>query len=99
LPGLMISTLRLRGFRLSVFCDPYKDAYFIKLWSKGQNLADVPVSSVNFKSQQSERLRATCSTLSENWARGIQRGRINPTRCYGEFLEVVGTLFVRLHYH
>ena len=47
--------LRLRGFRLTVYCDPCKEAHFINLVER-PDLADVPVGSVDFQCQQCRRL-------------------------------------------
>jgi hypothetical protein len=47
--------LRLRGFRLSVFCDPCKDVQFVNLVER-PDLADVPVGSVDFECVQCRRL-------------------------------------------
>jgi hypothetical protein len=47
--------LRLRGFRLSVFCDPCKDVQFINLVER-PDLADVAVGSVDFQCRQSGKL-------------------------------------------
>jgi hypothetical protein len=43
--------LRLRGFRLSVFCYPCKDVQFINLVER-PDLADVAVGSVDFQCRQ-----------------------------------------------
>ncbi len=47
--------LRDRDFRLSVFCDPCKDASFINLVER-PDLADVPVGSIDFQCRHCGRL-------------------------------------------
>ena len=54
-PRETFGMLRLRGFRLSVFCDPCKDVQFVNLVDR-PDLADVPVGSVDFQCQQCRRL-------------------------------------------
>jgi hypothetical protein len=47
--------LRLRGFRLTIYCDPCKEAFFINLVER-PDLEDVPVGSVDFQCQQCRQL-------------------------------------------
>jgi hypothetical protein len=47
--------LRLRGFGLTVYCDPCKDVEFVNLVER-PDLADVPVGSVDFECRQCRRL-------------------------------------------
>jgi hypothetical protein len=54
-PRETFGMLRLRGFRLSVFCDPCKDVQFINLVER-PDLADVAVGSVDFQCRQCGRL-------------------------------------------
>jgi hypothetical protein len=54
-PRETFGMLRLRGFRLTVYCDPCKEAHFINLVER-PDLADVPVGGVDFQCQQCKRL-------------------------------------------
>ena len=54
-PRETFGMLRLRGFRLTVYCDPCKDVQFVNLVER-PDLADVPVGSVDFQCQQCRRL-------------------------------------------
>src|SRR5215216_628197 len=47
-PRETFGMLRLRGFRLTVYCDPCKEAHFINLVER-PDLADVPVGGVDFQ--------------------------------------------------
>jgi hypothetical protein len=54
-PRETFGMLRLRGFRLSIFCDPCQEAHFVNLVER-PDLEDVPVGSVNFQCRQCGRL-------------------------------------------
>ena len=55
LPRETFGMLRDRGFRLSIFCDPCKDATSINLLER-PDLAGVPVGGIEFECRQCRRL-------------------------------------------
>jgi len=54
-PRETFGMLRLRGFRLSIFCDPCQEAYAVNLVER-PDLEDVPVGSVDFQCRNCKRL-------------------------------------------
>ncbi|SEO79385.1 hypothetical protein SAMN02990966_02856 [Rhodospirillales bacterium URHD0017] len=54
-PRETFGMLRLRSFRLTIYCDPCKEVHFVNLVER-PDLEDVPVGSVDFQCQQCKRL-------------------------------------------